>query len=78
MKRWVILVIVVLGLAIGGCSLKPGVDFKPDGPYPRPLYKDPAHIWFSWYGYKQPTAEQAKQSQQESWWGSEVPYIPAQ
>lgn len=36
------------------------------------------HLKFSWGGYQNVTAEDAKKSQDQGWWGEKVPYIPAQ
>jgi hypothetical protein len=33
---------------------------------------------FSWWGYKTPTQEDLKASESEGWWGTEIPYIPAE
>ena len=33
---------------------------------------------FSWWGYKSPDNEDLKKSESEGWWGTEVPYIPAE
>ena len=43
-----------------------------------PSYKDWDHIKFSWWGYDNPTAEDAKMSDERGWWGEEIPYIPAE
>jgi hypothetical protein len=34
-------------------------------------------VSYSWWGYKNTTAEAAKMSAGESWWGKEIPYVPA-
>jgi hypothetical protein len=36
------------------------------------------HIKFSWFGYQNVTAEDAKKSQEQGWWGDKIPYIPAE
>ena len=36
------------------------------------IWKDLDHIKFSAYGYKHPTAENARQSREDRWWGCEV------
>lgn len=41
-------------------------------------YQSWDHIKFSWAGYKNVTAEDAKKSQEQNWWGEKMPYIPAQ
>ncbi len=36
------------------------------------------HLTFSWYGYKNVNADDAKKSQEQGWWGERIPYIPAE
>ncbi|MBW1981774.1 MAG: membrane lipoprotein lipid attachment site-containing protein [Deltaproteobacteria bacterium] len=78
MKRIFIALSIAFMLAAAGCSLKPGVNYKPDGPRPRPAFKNWDHIKFSWFGYRNPTAEDLKKSQEQGWWGQDIPYIPAE
>ena len=77
MKKLMFLVWIVVAIGVAGCGLKPGLDYKPDGPSPRPMYKNLDHLWFSWYGYSNPTTELLEKSQAQEWWGTEIPYIPA-
>jgi hypothetical protein len=42
------------------------------------MYKNWDHLKFSLFGYKNPSAEKAKKSQEQDWWGIEIPYIPAE
>ena len=65
MKKLVFLLLVMFLLA--GCSSTHDS-----------IYKDWDHIKFSWWGYKNPTAEVAKKSDDGGWWGEEIPYIPAE
>ena len=65
MKKLVILIFVALLLA--GCASQHDS-----------IYKDWDHIKFSWWGYKNPTAEKAKMSDDRGWWGEDIPYIPAE
>lgn len=37
------------------------------------LYKNWDHAKYSWWGYRNPSPEDLKKSQEQSWWGSEVP-----
>jgi len=79
MKRMAAVVLaLVLVVAVAGCGLKAGRDNKPQTEAPQPLYKNLDHVGFSWFGYKKVTAQDAKTSKAENWWGTEVPYIPAQ
>lgn len=73
-----VMLVLVMAIAVAGCGLKAGRDWKPQAEGPQPLYKDLSHVGFSWFGYKKVTAEDAKKSDAEKWWGTEVPYIPAQ
>ena len=41
-------------------------------------YKNWNHVKFSWWQYRSPTAEHAKMSEEQGWWGEEIPYIPAE
>jgi len=68
MKKLIVLLFMVLLLA--GCS----DEFLAHDS----VFKDGDHVKFSWGGYKNPTAEDAKMSGDRGWWGEEIPYIPAQ
>jgi hypothetical protein len=68
MKKIIVLLFIVFLLA--ACSDE---FYKHDA-----VYKDLDHIAFSWWGYKNPTAEDAKLSQERGWWGEAIPYIPAE
>jgi predicted small secreted protein len=72
-----IALVLVMAVAVAGCGLQAGRDYKPQAEAPQPLYKDLDHVGFSWFGYKKVTAQDAKQSSEENWWGSPIPYIPA-
>jgi hypothetical protein len=73
-----VMLVLVMAIAVAGCGLKAGRDWKPQAEGPQPLYQDLDHVSFSWFGYKKVTAADAKMSDAEKWWGTEVPYIPAQ
>lgn len=68
MKKLIFLMLV--GLFLAGCSSE---FYKHDS-----LYKTWDHAKFSWTGYKNPTPQDAKLSQQQGWWGQGIPYIPAE
>jgi hypothetical protein len=36
------------------------------------------HLKFSWSGYRNVTADDAKKAQEQGWWGEKIPYIPAE
>ena len=42
------------------------------------MYKNWEHTKFSIFGYQSPSTETGEKSQDQEWWGIEVPYIPAQ
>lgn len=68
MKQIAFLIVAIL--LIAGCSSE---FYKHDT-----AFKDWDHVKFSWWGYKNPTAEDAKMSEEQGWWGEEIPYIPAE
>ena len=59
-----------LMFTLGGCTAE---WYKHDT-----VYKTNDHMFFSWWGYTNPTDEDLKQSTEEGWWGDEIPYIPAE
>lgn len=42
------------------------------------MYKSWDHMAFSWFGYRNPTAEDRQKAIEQGWWGIEVPYVPGQ
>ena len=40
------------------------------------MYKNWDHLKFSWFGHRNPTDETLKESQEQGWWGIEVPHVP--
>ena len=68
MKR--LIVVMLLVFMIGACSPE---FYKHDS-----IFKDWDHWGFSWWGYNNPTAEDARNSAEGGWWGAEIPYIPAE
>lgn len=56
-------------LLVAGCSAE---FYKHDT-----LFKTRSHAAYSWWGYKNTTADHAKMSADQGWWGKEVPYTPA-
>ena len=65
-----LIVALLLGLLLAGCSSE---FYKHDT-----VFKNWDHWKFSWWGYKTPTADVAQKSQEQGWWGREIPYIPAE
>jgi hypothetical protein len=72
MKKWIL--IVITGLFLAGClSAKKSEFMQHDS-----TFKDWDHMKYSLWGYQNPSEETVKKSQEEGWWGTEVPHIPAQ
>lgn len=42
------------------------------------MYKNNDHLWYSWSGYKHPTANTGQESVHQGWWGIQIPYVPGQ
>lgn len=73
MKKWFIF--VALALFLMGCGhASKDAELNPNGSH----FKNWDHMRFSLWGYKNPTPETLKQSQEQGWWGKDVPYIPAE
>ncbi len=68
MKKVLFLLIVLVFLA--GCSAE---WYEHDT-----VYKTNDHMWYSMGGYKNTTKEDLEKSENQGWWGDEVPYIPAE
>ena len=68
MKR--LIVLILLAIMIAGCSPE---FYEHDS-----IFKDWSHWGFSWWGYNNPDAEDARKSAENGWWGDEIPYIPAE
>ncbi len=70
-----LLAVLMLGLFLYGC----GAAAKQSGYWEHDShFKNWDHLKFSLWGYTNPTAETLKKSQEQGWWGTEVPYIPAE
>ena len=68
-----LLLLLPAGLFLFGCASLDGSEFwKHDT-----VFKSGTHMKYSLWGYKNPTAETQKKSEEEGWWGTKVPYIPA-
>lgn len=42
------------------------------------MYKSWDHAKFSWFGHRNITPEELEKSQEQQWWGTDVPYVPGQ
>ncbi|MEW6441189.1 MAG: hypothetical protein AB1640_09690 [bacterium] len=71
MKRLVL--IVAAGILLTGCLSRNSELRQHDS-----TWKNWDHMKFSLWGYRTPSDEEANKSQEQGWWGKEVPYIPAQ
>ncbi len=40
------------------------------------MYRNWDHMAFSWFGYHKVSAQDARESQNQNWWGEDVPYVP--
>ena len=70
MKKLTFVLLVVVGLMLAGCG---GEWLEHDA-----AYKSWDHMKFSYFGYDNPTSEDAKMSNEQGWWGKTIPYIPAE
>lgn len=68
MKR--LLWLAVLGLFLAGCgkAAQESQFWEHET-----MYANWDHLGFSWYGYKNPTKETAKESVAQKWWGNQIP-----
>lgn len=61
-----LLLVLVAGLFLSSC----GTAAKQSELWEHPtMYKGWDHLRFSWCGYKKPTIETLKKSNEEGWWG---------
>ena len=65
-----LLLLAALGLFLYGCG---GAQNMQRGP----SWKNWDHFKFSAWGYKNPSTETGKMSDEQGWFGKEIPYIPA-
>ena len=73
MKKLGIIMFLALFLAGCGQSAVRSEFYQHDS-----IYKNWDHAKFSWFGYRNPTAEDLQKSADQQWWGIEVPYVPGQ
>jgi hypothetical protein len=66
MKKLIVLIILIFALC--ACSSE---FYKHDT-----LYATNSHWAYSWWGHKDTDANDAALSQEENWWGEEIPYVP--
>jgi hypothetical protein len=61
---------LILALSFAGCTAE---WYQHDT-----IYKNHDHMFFSWWGYQNPTPQDLKNSEAQEWWGAGIPYIPAE
>ena len=66
-KRLILYAIIVVGFT--SCASMQKGDFLNHDT----MYKNNAHMIFSWWGYKSPSVEDHRKSVSQDWWGEEVP-----
>ena len=71
MKKLLLLLIAAMFL-FGCASMRESEWMEHDT-----IFASGAHMSYSLWGYKNPSPEAQKLSQEQGWWGVEVPYIPA-
>ena len=72
MMKKLLLLLMAIMFVFGCASLK-----NPDYAKRDTVYASTEHMSYSIWGYKNPDAKWQKLSDQQGWWGQEVPYIPA-
>lgn len=67
--KWIkLLTIMAVALAFFGC----GGPYFAQWPEQKAHFKNGDHMLFSLFGWKAPTAEDSKETKEQSWWGVEV------
>ena len=67
---WRVFLVVIASVCFLGC----GPTARESGMFDHSaMYKDFEHMRFSLYGFRNPTQETLKMSQERGWWGLEVP-----
>jgi hypothetical protein len=73
MKR--IVAIALVALFLGGCGQ---AAMQSEFWQHDTMYRNNDHLRFSWFGHRNPTAEDRENTVEQDWWGIEVPYVPGQ
>ena len=68
-----LLLLLVASMFIFGCAAIKDPEFRKHDT----IYASSSHMSYSIWGYKNPDAKWQKLSDQQGWWGAEIPYIPA-
>ena len=64
----------VVIMVLSGCASMRESVFNGHETY----YSSGSHMKFSIWGHRNPSEETMKKSDEEGWWGIEVPYAPAE
>jgi len=72
MKKLMLILILVFFLV--GCGRVMRSEFYQHDT----MYRNWDHMAFSWFGYRNTTAEDLQRSDQQDWWGLEIPYVPGE
>ncbi len=73
MKKSIVLIFMVLFLASCGQHFS-----KSEYMQHNTMYKNWDHMKFSWFGPDEATTQDVAKSNEQQWWGIEVPYVPGQ
>ena len=73
MKKFIVL--ALLGIFVAGCgqSAVQSEFWKHDT-----VYKNWDHMKYSWFGYRNSKGDNAAKSDEQGWWGIEIPYVPGE
>ncbi|HUV50032.1 MAG TPA: hypothetical protein VMW78_03295 [Anaerolineae bacterium] len=71
MKKFALIVILSLFVSACGTLAKESEFFEHDT-----MYKNWDHLKFSIYGFKCPSVESSKKTDEQGWWGKEIPINP--
>lgn len=72
MKKLALVLLLGMFLIGSGCAAIHDSEFL----LHETMYKNWDHTQYSQGGYWNPTAEAGKKSQEQGWWGIEIPYSP--
>ncbi len=71
MRRLILLVFI--GMFLAGCA---GTAKEAEYCAHSTMYKNWDHLKFSWWGYKEPSEETYRKTEEQGWWGIPIPYTP--
>jgi hypothetical protein len=68
-----VLILTLLAISLAGCGKSAVMS---EYYQHHTMYRNWDHAKFSIWGYKNPTAENLKDTADQQWWGIKVPYVP--